>query len=77
MKPHVQIKLFAGLQQFTPPSSDSYRIEPGIKISNLLEQLNIPKEKAKLVFINGIIAEHSTTLNGGERIGIFPPVGGG
>jgi molybdopterin converting factor small subunit len=77
MKSHVQIKLFAGLQQFTPPSSDSNRIEPGIKISNLLEQLNIPKEKAKLVFINGIIAEHSTTLNGGERIGIFPPVGGG
>ena len=77
MKSHVQIKLFAGLQQFTPPASDNYRIEPGIKISNLLEQLNIPKEKAKIVFINGVIAKHTATLNGGERIGIFPPVGGG
>jgi molybdopterin converting factor small subunit len=77
MDSHVQIKLFAGLQQFTPPSSDSYRIKPGIKISNLLDQLNIPREKAKLIFINGVKAEYSTTLNGGERIGIFPPVGGG
>ena len=77
MRSHVQIKLFAGLQQYSPPSPDSYRIEPGINISSLLEQLKIPKEKAKLVFINGVKAEHSATLNGGERIGIFPPVGGG
>jgi molybdopterin converting factor small subunit len=77
MKSHVQIKLFAGLQQFAPPSSDSYLIEPGINIENLLEQLKIPREKAKLIFINGVKAEYTATLQGGERIGIFPPVGGG
>jgi molybdopterin converting factor small subunit len=77
MKSHIQIKLFATLQQFMPPSSDNYRIEAGISISNLLEQLNIPKEKAKLIFIDGVKADHTAILSGGERVGIFPPVGGG
>ena len=30
-----------------------------------------------ILFINGIKANLSTKLSGGERVGIFPPVGGG
>ena len=77
MNSHIQIKLFAGLQPFMPPSGEKYLINPGISIRNLLEQLNIPQEKAKLIFIDGIKANLSSTLDGGERVGIFPPVGGG
>ena len=77
MKSHIQIKLFATLQPFTPPSGEKYRIDPGISIRSLLEQLNLPEEKAKLIFIDGIKVNLSSTLNGGERVGIFPPVGGG
>ena len=77
MKSQIQLKLFATLQTFMPPSGENYPIEPGISIGHLLEQLNIPSEKAKLIFINGIKANLTTTLSGGERVGIFPPVGGG
>ena len=77
MKTHIQIKLFATLQPFMPPSGETYDINPGITIRNLLEQLNIPQEKAKLIFIDGIKANLSSILEGGERVGIFPPVGGG
>ena len=77
MKSHIQVKLFATLEPFTPPSGEKYRIDPGISIRSLLEQLNLPEEKAKLIFIDGIKANLSSTLNGGERVGIFPPVGGG
>ncbi len=77
MKSHIQIKLFATLQPFMPPSGETYPIDPGTSIRNLLEQLNIPLEKAKLIFIDGIKADLSSTLGGGERVGIFPPVGGG
>ena len=77
MKTHIQIKLFATLQPFAPPLGEKYPIDPGISIRNLLEQLNIPQEKAKLIFIDGIKADLSSTLGGGERVGIFPPVGGG
>lgn len=77
MKSQIQIKLFATLHEFTPPSSENFSIEQGISILELLEQLNLPPEKARLVFINGIKADLTATLKGGERVGIFPPVGGG
>ena len=77
MKSQIQLKLFATLHEFTPPSADSYIIEPGISIFDLLEQIEMPRGKAKLIFINGVKAELTSTLEGGERVGIFPPVGGG
>ena len=77
MKSQIQLKLFATLQQFTPPSADNYSIEQGISIFELLEQINMPREKAKLIFINGVKAELTSTLEGGERVGLFPPLGGG
>lgn len=77
MKSHIQIKLFATLQQFMPPSADKYGIDAGTSIRNLLKQLDIPEKKARLIFIDGVKADLSATLKGGERVGIFPPVGGG
>jgi molybdopterin converting factor small subunit len=46
-------------------------------VQQILGQLNLPEEKAKLIFIDGMKAGVSSRLNGGERVGIFPPVGGG
>ena len=40
-------------------------------------ELNIPAKDAKLIFINNIRKEHDTLLQDGDRLGIFPPVGGG
>ena len=77
MESHIQIKLFATLQSFMPDSAERYAIEPGTSIRTLLQQLNLPENKARLIFINGVKAELKTVLKGGERIGIFPPVGGG
>ena len=77
MQSHIQIKLFATLKRFMPASAENYPIETGTTIRTLLEQLDLPEDKAKLIFINGIKAELTTVLKGGERIGIFPPVGGG
>jgi molybdopterin synthase sulfur carrier subunit len=77
MKSQIQLKLFATLHEFEPPSSGNYSIEQGISIRELLEQLKLPPAKAKLIFINGIKADLNATLKGGDRVGIFPPVGGG
>ena len=77
MESHIQIKLFATLQRFMPASAEKYAIETGTTIRTLLRQLDLPENKAKLIFIDGVKAELTTVLKGGERIGIFPPVGGG
>ena len=77
MQAHLQIKLFATLQKFMPASAENYAIETGTTIRTLLQQIDLPENKAKLIFIDGVKAELTTVLKGGERIGIFPPVGGG
>lgn len=77
MTAHIDLRLFAGLQRFNPASPESYPIEPGTTIQELLEAIGVPLEKAKLIFVNGLKKELNFTLNGGERVGIFPPVGGG
>ena len=77
MESHIQIRLFASLQKFMPASAENYAIEAGITVGELLEQLNIPQDMIKLVFIDNVHAELTSILKGGERVGIFPPVGGG
>ena len=73
----IQLKLFASLQKYTPPDSDNYAIEAGITVGALMGSMSVPIDQIKLVFINGVSADLTTALVGGERVGIFPPVGGG
>lgn len=47
------------------------------KLGNLLDELKIPKEEIKTIFVNGKWEEESYLLQDGDRIGIFPPIGGG
>lgn len=77
MSATIELKLFAGLQSYKPESAEAYPIQAGITIQDLLRDLDIPEAKAKLIFVNGIKAGLETSLAGGERVGIFPPVGGG
>jgi molybdopterin converting factor small subunit len=39
--------------------------------------MNIPAEKVKIIMINGKSESLDYELKGNERIGLFPPVGGG
>ncbi len=77
MNKEIQLKLFATLDRFAPGNKDHFPISPGTTIYDLLQEVGIPEEKAKLVFIDGVKANLESTLFGGERVGIFPPVGGG
>ncbi|MDH3566113.1 MAG: MoaD/ThiS family protein [Desulfobacteraceae bacterium] len=77
MMVHVTLKLFATLSRFTPDSADRYPIAPGTAVKHLLEELGVPEDDVRLIFINGIKGCLTSTLKDGDRLGIFPPVGGG
>ncbi len=49
----------------------------GTDICDLLRQLSIPESEARIIFVNGIGVEKDALLHDGDRVGIFPPVGGG
>lgn len=52
-------------------------LREGTKVRELLEQLKIPIDSVKLVFLNGVHARGDENLNDGDRVGVFPPVAGG
>jgi molybdopterin synthase sulfur carrier subunit len=73
----IELKLFASLQKFTPQTSDALVVEAGTSVRTLIQQLGIPGKKAKLFFINSVKVTLDSILKDGDRLGIFPPVGGG
>jgi sulfur-carrier protein len=77
MKLKIEIHLFASLRPFAPPDASGYPVEAGTTIENLIDALNIPKNQILLIFVNGVKCGLQTVIKDGDRIGIFPPVGGG
>ena len=49
----------------------------GTTIKALLENLKVPLETVKLIFVNGVHAKDNDVLKEGDRLGVFPPVAGG
>jgi len=46
-------------------------------VTDICKQMNIPAEKIKIIMINGKSKSPDHILKGDERVGLFPPVGGG
>jgi len=74
---HITLKLFATLRAYAPADADRYAVAPGTTVADVVRDLDIPVKDAKLIFINSIRRELDTPLQDGDRLGIFPPVGGG
>jgi molybdopterin converting factor small subunit len=77
MSMHVQLKFFASLGHLTPPNADRFPVSAGKTVQDLLDTLHVPLDEVQLVFINGVKQDMTTTLKPGDRVGIFPPIGGG
>ena len=77
MTNYIALKLFASLGHLTPPHADRLPVPSGQTVQDLLVALNVPLEEVQLVFINGVKQDMSSTIKDGDRIGIFPPIGGG
>ena len=74
---HITLKLFATLRTYLPDDADRYAVAPGTTVADIVRDLEIPAKDAKLIFINSIRKELDTPVQDGDRLGIFPPVGGG
>lgn len=77
MGSHISLNLYATLRKYAPETPDRFPIEPGTTVEAVVDRLAIPRKQAKLVFVDSVRSDLTTALKGGERVGIFPPVGGG
>ena len=77
MSDTVELKLYATLKRHLPADAGAVPVSPGTTVGTLLTSLGVDIVSVKLVFVDGRKKSIDTPLSGGERIGVFPPVGGG
>ena len=75
------VKLSTTLRQcvpeYDPHAGLNLEARPGETVAELFGRINIPAENVKVIMVNGVQARADTTLEDGDRVGLFPPVGGG
>lgn len=77
----IQVKLFATLRQYRPGlgigEAFAVTLAEGATIADLIQQLGLPKDEVKIIFVNALFREPGHVLADGDEVGMFPPVGGG
>ncbi len=77
----IEVNLYATLKKYmkneTEGKSSVIDVENGVCVKDVIQKLKIPADSVKLIFINGVHAKRDTILKDGDRLGLFPPVGGG
>jgi molybdopterin synthase sulfur carrier subunit len=81
MSIEVNVKLFAtlGRHMADVPAGTPFAVavRDGATVKDLVEQLGLPREEVKLVFVNGRAEPLEYVLQANDELGIFPPIGGG
>ncbi len=57
--------------------SVTLEMDENSRIRDVVDRLKLPQKTIKLIFVNGVHAKLDTILTDGDRVGLFPPVGGG
>ena len=77
----IELRLYASLAAFMPETTAgnplTMEVRDGITIRDLLQELKVPRRDIKVIFVNGVHAKDGDILKEGDRVGVFPSVGGG
>lgn len=73
----IALKCYATLARRQPPDAASFPVRPGETVRALMARLDIPADQVAIVMLNGKSVELGAALADGDRLGLFPAVGGG
>jgi sulfur-carrier protein len=77
----LQVFLNASLRPYVPGYNPydgiALEVPPGTPVSRIISRLGLPPEEVTLIMVNGVRQQPDFPLQGGERLGLFPPIGGG
>ena len=74
---NITLLCYATFAVKSPENSEAYPISEGETVTDVLGRVGIPIDEVKIVFINGKSSKFDTALQDGDRVGVFPAVGGG
>jgi sulfur carrier protein ThiS len=77
----LHIFLNATLRRYVP-GYDPFRglfleVAPGATVAQVIAQLGLPAQEVTLIMVDGRSRGADFVLTGDERLGLFPPIGGG
>jgi molybdopterin converting factor small subunit len=72
----IEVRCFATLAKYAPEDGYAKLAAPGTT-GDLMRALGMPAEYVTIIFVNGAHATETTELRDGDRVGLFPAVGGG
>jgi len=72
----LEVKCYATLAKYQPRDEDFF-LGPSPTLRDLVGFLGIPETELKISFVNGVHAGLEHELHEGDRVGLFPAVGGG
>lgn len=52
-------------------------LDEKVTLAEVCRQMKIPTDKIKVVIVNGKSKKLDYVIQGDERVGLFPPIGGG
>lgn len=78
----VEVRVFANLRttvkgDFDPKEAFVLELPEGSTLQVLLEHLGIANDPTIIGLVNGLRQSPEHVLIAGDRVGLFPPVGGG
>ena len=80
-KMRVEVRLYASLEKARPGLKAgepfSVELEAATTIKQLVETLGIAPKSIQLTFVNGVVQALDHILASGDRVALFPPIGGG
>lgn len=72
----IQVKTFATLKKYEPEDSE-LELPGGATVGDIVEALGIPYQEVRLAFVNSIHAKMDQQVSDGDKVSLFPAVGGG
>ncbi|MTI81276.1 MAG: MoaD/ThiS family protein [Firmicutes bacterium] len=77
----LEVRLYSGLEIYVEnvKYGKPFQVElpSGGTGRQLLDKLNIPQEQVFSILVNGIHRDRDDQMEDGDRVALFPPVGGG
>ncbi|MBW1707423.1 MAG: MoaD/ThiS family protein [Deltaproteobacteria bacterium] len=62
---------------YDPTKGVNFVMDGKRTVTDICKQMNIPADKIKIIMVNGKSKSPDHILKGDDRVGLFPPVGGG
>lgn len=77
----VEVRLYATLREFAPADANAgvflVTLPENATLGFLLTAIGIEAKKVHMRIVNGIMSSDDQVLKENDRIGLFPPIGGG